>query len=90
MNQQIREKLVQLKTIAKSPNCDQLPNWILENLIQLVDGLLDKNAHNVTVANELRASFRPIYDQTEQVYDGEGTLIQLMNSVLTEVDRSRS
>ena len=62
MNAATRQKLTQLKKVAATPCSTEVPTWIRELLIANVTELLEKDASNHAVVNQLIGGLRAITD----------------------------
>lgn len=83
MDSSIRSQLVELKTLAQTSLDSELPKWISELLVSNVRELLDTDASNSKVANDLAGGLRAISDVLSA---DENPIVRRMVSIVDEAE----
>jgi hypothetical protein len=84
MDTSIRSKLLQLKEVAQSESCSQIPGWLKAAIIENVDKLLVSNASNRRVAENLVGGLRAILDGASP--DDDDPILTRMTEIINEAE----
>ena len=88
MDAAIRQALTELKDIAKRSSSSEVPQWLQELVVDNVAELLDEDASNHKVANELVGGLRAIMDGASPSDDDP--IVSRMVSVIDAAESVRN